>query len=81
MNFVSYQNSKADKIMDDLIKEQSGENKRKLYFEFQKVIHEDQPITFMYWTSNIVGINNRIENVNVTPFGAITHCWEWSVNK
>jgi peptide/nickel transport system substrate-binding protein len=81
MNFVSYQNVTADKIMDELIKNQTRESKRELYFEFQKIIHEDQPMTFMYWTPNIVGINTRIENVNVSPLGTITHCWEWAVKR
>jgi peptide/nickel transport system substrate-binding protein len=81
MNFVSYQNSAADKIMNDLIKVQSREDMRKLYFDFQKIIHEDQPMTFMYWKSNIVGINNRIEQLTISPLGAITHCWEWTVNR
>jgi peptide/nickel transport system substrate-binding protein len=81
MNFVSYQNSSADKIMDALIENQSRESRRKLYFEFQKIIHEDQPMTFMYWTPNIVGINTRIENVNLSPLGTITHCWEWAVTR
>ncbi|UCH65328.1 MAG: hypothetical protein JSW63_12105 [Ignavibacterium sp.] len=81
MNFVSYQNSAADKIMNDLLKEQSRESKRKLYFEFQKIIHEDQPMTFMYWKSNIIGINKRVVQKTISPLGAITHCWEWTVNR
>ena len=81
MNFVSYQNIEADQIMDELIKEQSREGRRKLFFEFQKIIHEDQPMTFMYWNSNIIGINNRIEKMTISPLGAITHCWEWTVNR
>ena len=80
-NFVSYQNSAADKIMDKLTESNSEESRRQLYFEFQRIMHEDQPMTFMYWKSNIVGINNRIEDVRISPLGAITHCWEWSVTK
>jgi len=81
MNFVSYQNNIMDNIMDKLAKAQSRESKRKLYYEFQRIIHEDQPMTFMYWKSNIIGINNRIENIDISPLGAIAHCWEWSIKK
>ena len=55
-NFVSYQNKKADKIMDELTKNSAMDKKKKLYFKFQELIHEDEPVTFMYWTSNIVGV-------------------------
>jgi len=81
MNFVSYQNIAVDNMMDELTIIHSNESKKQMYFEFQRIIHEDQPMTFMYWISNIVGINNRIEHLNVSPLGAITHCWEWAVKK
>ncbi len=81
LNFVSYQSKKADAIMDALEKNISKEKKRELYYEFQRIIHEDEPVTFMYWKSDIVGINKRVENINITPLGAVTHCWEWSVKQ
>ena len=45
---------------------------------FQEIIHKDQPVSFMYWFSNIVGINKKIKNTKISPLGAVTHCWEWS---
>jgi len=81
MNFVSYQNRIVDNILDQLVTVQAREKKRKLYFEFQKIIHEDEPMTFMYWKSNIIGINNKLENITISPLGAIARCWEWSTKK
>ncbi len=79
LNFASYQNKKADKIMDELTKNSTMDKKKELYFKFQEILHEDEPITFMYWKSNIVGVNETLRNTGIGPFGAITHCWEWSV--
>ena len=79
LNFASYQNKKADKIMDELTKNSTIDKKKELYFKFQEILHEDEPITFMYWKSNIVGVNETLRNTGIGPFGAITHCWEWSV--
>ena len=81
LNFVSYQNSEADSIMDKLEKNLPVKQKQKLYYKFQKIIHNDEPVTFMYWISDIVGVSKRLRNINITPLGAIAHCWEWSVNK
>jgi len=79
LNFVSYQNKSADAIMDELANNSAMDKKKELYYKFQKIIHEDQPVTFMYWTSNIVGVNENLRNTGIGPLGAITHCWEWSV--
>ncbi|GBD87810.1 oligopeptide-binding protein AppA precursor [bacterium BMS3Abin03] len=81
LNFVSYQNKEADAVMDELDKNLPDKQRKKLYYKFQKIIHEDEPVTFMYWIADIVGINKRVENINITPLGAITHCWEWSLKK
>ena len=78
LNFASYQNKEADKIMDALTKHLPPGKKKELYYQFQNIIHEDQPFTFMYWISNIVGINKRVKNVSVNPIGVITNCWDWS---
>jgi peptide/nickel transport system substrate-binding protein len=80
LNFASYQNKKADKIMDELTKNSTMDKKKELYFKFQEILHEDEPVTFMYWKSNIVGINENLKNTGIGPLGAITHCWEWSVD-
>ena len=79
LNFVGYQNKTADNLMDELKVHLPKERQKKLYYRFQEIMHEDQPVTFMYWISDIVGINKRIKNINITPLGVITHCWEWSV--
>jgi peptide/nickel transport system substrate-binding protein len=79
LNFASYQNIKADEIMDELTKNSTLDKKKKLYFKFQEIIHEDEPLTFMYWTANIVGVNESLRNTGIGPFGAVTHCWEWSI--
>lgn len=79
LNFVSYQNIEADKIMDELTKNSTVDKKKELYFKFQELIQEDEPVTFMYWISNIVGINKNLRNTGIGPLGTITHCWEWSV--
>jgi peptide/nickel transport system substrate-binding protein len=79
LNFVGYQNKTADNLIDELKVHLPKERQKKLYYRFQEIMHEDQPVTFMYWISDIVGINKRIKNINITPLGVITHCWEWSV--
>jgi len=80
-NFVSYQNKEVDKIIERLETKISGEKRNELIKKFQAIIHEDEPVTFLYWTPDICAYNKKIKNINITPLGAIMHCWEWTFNQ
>ncbi|HLG32276.1 MAG TPA: ABC transporter substrate-binding protein, partial [Ignavibacteriaceae bacterium] len=80
LNFVSYQNKQADDIINELEQKISDKRKKDLYFKFQEIIHNDQPVTFLYWIPNITVYNKRIKNIHITPLGSITHCWEWKIS-
>ena len=81
LNFVSYENTEADKILDELDDNISEKKRIKLVKKFQKIIHQDEPVTFFYWTPNLVVYNNRIKNINITPYGVLVHCWEWTLDE
>lgn len=79
LNFVSYKNSQVDKLLDDLeIKHTRGELK-KIYTQFQNLIHQDEPVTFLYWKDNITGYNKAIRNIEINPLGVVHYCWNWSI--
>ena len=59
----------------------NDKRKNELVKKFQMIIHEDEPVTFLYWTPNIIAYNNRIKNLNITPYGVLAHCWEWTLNE
>jgi len=80
LNFACYSSSEADKILDQLETKLSNERKNELIKEFQEIIHTDEPVTFLYWTPNIIVYNTRIKNLKITPYGVFVHCWEWILN-
>jgi len=81
LNFISYQNNVADELMVELEIQKGKEKREELYKKFQQVIHDDEPITFLYWVPNINVYNKKIDNINITPLGSITHCWEWKIKR
>jgi len=81
LNFACYGNSEADEILDQLDARISNERKNEFVKKFQEVIHQDEPVSFLYWTPNIIVYNNRLKNLNVTPYGVLAHCWEWTLNE
>jgi len=80
-NFVGYQNAEADRILDEISNETNPQKLNDLYKQFQKRIYEDEPVTFLYWVDNVVVYNNRLENININPFGVVHHCWNWNVRE
>lgn len=79
-NFTGFQNRQVDEILDKMQKNISKKELNNLYHKFQELIHKEQPVTFLYWTDNLVGYNKRIQNININPLGVVQECWNWSVN-
>ncbi len=81
LNFSSYRNDETDKILNQLETKLSNEIKSDLIKKIQEIIHRDEPVTFLYWTPNIIVYNTRIKNLKITPYGVLVHCWEWTLNE
>jgi peptide/nickel transport system substrate-binding protein len=80
LNFACYSSSEADQILDQLETRVSNTRKNELVKKFQIIIHQDEPVSFLYWTPNIIVYNKRIKNLEITPYGVVIHCWEWTLN-
>lgn len=80
-NFVSYRNPEVDKLLDKISDETDQKKIDLLYRKLQKIIHRDEPETFLYWVDNIVVYNKKIENIDINPLGTIQHCWNWTVRE
>lgn len=47
-NITKYKNVKVDKLLEDARNTQDEEKRKELYFDFQKFLVEDSPVTFLY---------------------------------
>ena len=55
-------------------------NKRIEYMmEFQEILHDEQPYTFVYVTKSNRLIHKRFKNVNIYPFRTGYDSFEWWV--
>lgn len=68
-NTVGYQNPAADAVMDEIRTTFDREKARTLYRKLQRVIHEDEPVTFLHVGSRRWGLNRRLEDVRTSPYG------------
>ena len=66
---MGYGSPRADALMDRLRTTFDRETARALYKELQRVIHEDEPVSFLHVGSRRWGIDRRLEDVRTSPIG------------
>ncbi len=68
-NHISYKNPRVDRILEDYRREFDAEKRIKLYREFQRILHEDQPYTFLFARKYVSAVHRRFEGVEIYPNG------------
>ena len=81
LNFSSYQSAVADKYINSLDQTNNEDEKNSIYKNIQKIIYDDQPVSFLYWIESLTAHNNKIKNIDINPLGIVHHCWEWRVEQ
>src|SRR5208283_1274726 len=81
LNFVTYDNPEADRLMD-LGTSTYDENERKKYYDqFQEIIAEDQPYTFLFVSDALTIISSRFQGIAPAPAGINYNFIKWYVPK
>jgi len=81
LNFVTYQNEEVDRLMD-LGASTYDENERKKYYDqFQEIIAEDQPYTFLFVADALPIISSRFQGIEPAPSGIGYNFIKWYVPK
>lgn len=78
-NFVSFNNRQADKLIEQARRELNEEKRYALYHKLQRILHEEQPYTFLMTRPRYYFIDKRFENVIVHKLGI--NQFEWYVPK
>jgi len=77
-NYIHYINPACDRAIEQARTTLDKEKRTKLWHEVHRILHEDQPYTFL-WTSRAVAMNDvRIRNVKVVKSGLSPEV-EWFV--
>jgi len=74
-NYVGFNVPEADAIIEKARRTLDREKRNKLYHRFHKIIHEQQPYTFIYTRPEQRFISKRFENVNIHKLGLNEHEW------
>jgi len=81
LNFITYQNTDVDKLLELGASTYNTEERKKYYDKFQEIIAEDQPYTFLYVSYALPIISSRIYGIDPAPVGIGYNFDKWYVPK
>jgi len=77
-NFVSYSNPELDKLVDQARSTVKDELRNQIWHKVHRIIHEDQPYTFLYIEKSLNFVDGRFKNVMAVKTG-VNPLQEWFV--
>ncbi len=76
-NMISYKNARVDKILEEYRREFDPKKRIELYREFQQILHDEQPYTFLFMGKSISAVHRRLRGVEVLPIGGLRPLEWW----
>jgi len=74
-NHCGFANAEADRIIEEGRREFDIEKRIALYRRFHRLLHEEQPYTFLMAPYTLTAIDRRFRNVKVYPLGLYTDAY------
>jgi peptide/nickel transport system substrate-binding protein len=74
---ISYKNSRVDQILGTYRREFDFNKRVDLYREFQSILYEDQPYTFLFMPKSVSAVQRRFQGVEVLPIGGLRPLEWW----
>ena len=68
-NHVSYKNSRVDKILEDYRREFDHKKRVEMSKEFQRILNDEQPYTFLFARKAVTAVERRFHGVEILAAG------------
>lgn len=78
-NYIGYQNKDVDELLEQARAEFDEDKRNAIYHRFHKILHEEQPYTFLNSSPILDIISQRIENVVIHKYGV--NPLEWRIKQ
>jgi len=76
-NSSAFQHQELDTIIAALSNPQPNEQRLALWKRYQRILHHEQPRTFLYYYDELEGFSNRIQNADVNLISTLYNVYEW----
>lgn len=78
-NIVSYRNARVDSLLDQARRIADRRVAEPLWYEFQKIIVEDSPYTFLFAQERLAAVSPRVQNVKMDVRSWLANIGEWRI--
>ncbi len=78
-NSSAFQHQELDTIIAGLSSPLSAERSVALWKRYQKILHDEQPRTFLYYYDELEGFSKRIQNADVNMISTLYNVYDWGV--
>jgi peptide/nickel transport system substrate-binding protein len=68
-NYGGYSHPEADRLIEEARKEFEREKRKELYCKLQRILHEDQPFSFLFHPAGCIALDRRFKDVKTSPAG------------
>lgn len=68
-NHISYKNARVDALLAEYRRTFDAQQRITLYREFQQILHQEQPYTFLFLQKSVLAVDRRFHNVTLYPNG------------
>jgi peptide/nickel transport system substrate-binding protein len=80
-NYPSYCSEKADALVQQALTTLDREEARPLWHEYQQIIHEEQPYTFLYYMDERLGVSQRLQGVVADARSHLASVQDWWIDQ
>ncbi|MFL6196394.1 MAG: ABC transporter substrate-binding protein [Thermoanaerobaculia bacterium] len=76
-NDVHYRNAEVDRLIDLAASQPDVQAEKPYLDQIQQIIHREQPLTFLWESQRLTGVDKRVRNVKPTPAFSMFNVKEW----
>ena len=76
-NRTGYCNPQADQLVQTALRESDPARAKQSWTQFSQVLQQDQPLTLLYWTEELVGVGPRLQGVETDARGELVSAPRW----
>ncbi|HSW51050.1 MAG TPA: peptide-binding protein [Bryobacteraceae bacterium] len=78
-NDTNFQDAEADRLIDEGRSTMDFAARKQIYHQLHRRLHETQPVTFMFFSEAILGVDQRFQGVVPSPIGSLWNVEHWWV--
>lgn len=78
-NSSAFQNAELDRVVAKLTGPLPQAEQLKLWKEYQQILANEQPRTFLYYYDELEGFNKRVGNVRLSLLATLGNMYDWKV--